>query len=312
MDRRYLDVVSHYEPCLQRHSETHFGVHYPRERTQEFAGTSRAMKIRVLSLTYKPHLPSPSDKMFTKSAEFYDALYHFKDYAAAAKQLRTLIQQTCPGATTLLDVGCGTGQHLQHLRGHYQVEGLDLNAKLLKIARQRCPGILFHEGNMVDFNLDRSFDVVTCLFSSIGYVGTIDNLAQAVASMSRHLKPGGILFVEPWFSPENYWTGRLTANFVDQPELKIAWMYLSELKGRTSILDIHYLVGTPQGVDHFTERHEAGLFAYAEYLEAFRRCGLDVRHDPTGLFGRGMYIGVDQRPRNSSELVRFGKKEISR
>ena len=234
--------------------------------------------------------------MFNQSAQFYDARYHFKDYAAAAAQLHTQIQQSFPAATTLLDVACSTGKHLQYLRAHYDVEGLDLNRKLLEIARKRCPGILFHEGNMLDLNLDRSFDVVTCLFSSIGYLTTIDNLEQAISSMARHLKPGGMLFVEPWLSPEKYWVGKLTANFVDQPELKMAWMYVSELEGRVSIFDIHYLVGTPQGIDHFTERHEMGLFTHAEYVGAFQKCSLDVRHDPTGLFGYGMYIGVDRRP----------------
>lgn len=233
--------------------------------------------------------------IFTKSARFYDALYHFKDYAAAADQLHKLIQQGCPNATTLLDVACGTGKHLEHLRAYYQVEGLDLNAKFLEIARQRCPRVVFHEANMVDFNLDRSFDVVTCLFTSISYVRTIDKVEKAISSMARHLKPGGMLFVEPWLSPENYWMGTLKVNLVDEPELKIAWMYVNELEGSISVFNIHYLVGTPQGVDHFVERAEMGLFTHAEYLEAFRKCGLDVRHDPKGLFGYGMYIGVDQR-----------------
>ena len=234
------------------------------------------------------------NSMFTYSAQFYDALYHFKDYAAAAEQLHKLIQQTSPNATTLLDVACGTGQHLHYLRAYYQVEGLDLNEKLLEMARQRCPGILLHQANMVDFNLGRSFDIVTCLFSSIGYVKSVDYLEKAIANMARHLNPGGMLFVEPWFSPENYWVGKLTANFVDQPELKIAWMYVSKLEGRTSVFDIHYLVGTPQGIDHFTEQHKMGLFAKAEYLAAFRKCGLKVRYDAKGPFGRGMYIGLNR------------------
>jgi ubiquinone/menaquinone biosynthesis C-methylase UbiE len=90
--------------------------------------------------------------MFTKSAQFYDALYHFKDYAAAAEQLHTLTQETYPGATTLLDVACGTGKHLQYVRAYYRAEGLDLNEKLLEIARQRCPEIPFHKANIVDFD----------------------------------------------------------------------------------------------------------------------------------------------------------------
>src|SRR5574341_2362153 len=101
--------------------------------------------------------------MYTKSARFYDALYHFKDYTAASKQLHALIQQHSPGAQTLLAVGCGTGKHLECLREHYRVEGLDLNPEMLKVARERCPGVPLHLEDMVDFNINHAFDAVTCL-----------------------------------------------------------------------------------------------------------------------------------------------------
>jgi hypothetical protein len=148
---------------------------------------------------------------------------------------------------------------------------------------------------MVDFDLGSKFDVISCLFSSIAYVKTTQNMMQAVANMARHLRAGGLLFVEPWFSLENYWTGRITANFVDRPDLKIAWMYTSELEGSVSVLDINFLVGQPNGVDYFKERHEMGLFSRDEYLAAFENAGLDVTHDPNGLFGRGLYIGTNSR-----------------
>ena len=230
--------------------------------------------------------------MFTKSARFYDALYHFKDYGAACRQLHALIQAHNPDAKTLLDVACGTGKHLEHLRGYYQVEGLDINADLLHVARQRCPEVPLHEENMVSFRLDRTYDVITCLFSSIGYVKLVESLDSAIASMAFHLPPGGLLVVEPWFSPQTYWVGRITANFVDEPDLKIAWMYTSEIDGRISRFDINYLVGTPKGVEHFTERHEMGLFTRDEYVGAFEKSGLTVEYDPKGLFGRGMYTGI--------------------
>lgn len=59
-----------------------------------------------------------------------------------------------------------------------------------------------------------------------------------------------------------------------------------------SILDFHYLVGTPQGVEHFTELHQLRLFTHADYQEAFREAGLSVVFDDHGLTGRGVYIGV--------------------
>jgi SAM-dependent methyltransferase len=148
---------------------------------------------------------------------------------------------------------------------------------------------------MVDFSLGHTFDVVTCLFSSIGYVKTAENLYRTVVNMVRHLRPGGLVVIEPWFTPEKYWTGTITANFVNEPNLKIAWMYISKIEGRVSILDIHYLVGTPQSVEHFEERHEIGLFTHEEYIEAFQKAGLEVQYDPEGLFGRGMYVGIKKQ-----------------
>jgi len=233
--------------------------------------------------------------MFTKSAPYYDALYSMKDYEAACAGLHELVRRLHPRAATLLDIGCGTGKHLEHLQRHYRVEGLDVNPELLEIARRRCPSARFHLADMIDFALATRFDVVTCLFSSIAYVRTVENLRRTVSNMAHHLRPGGLLVIEPWFTPETYWTGTITANFVDEPDRKIAWMYTSERAGFLSILNIHYLVGTPRGVEYFTELHEFGLFTHAEYIASVRDLGLKVEHDLLGLFGRGLYLGLSLR-----------------
>ena len=231
--------------------------------------------------------------MFTHSAPFYDALYSFKDYGAAVHDIREVLDSEAPRARSLLDVACGTGRHLELLRERYEVEGLDLNPTMLEVARKRCPGVAFHQADMADFSLEGRFDVVMCLFSSIGYVRTEARMRDAVLCMRRHLRPGGVLLIEPWFTPETYWTGTITANYVDQPDLKIAWMYTSEREGNLSVLDMHYMVGRPAGIETLRERHEVGLFTEQQHLDAYRDAGLEARREIAGPFGRGLHVAWD-------------------
>lgn len=229
--------------------------------------------------------------MFSRSARLYDAVYaSIRDYPREAAELDRLIHERSPGARTLLDVACGTGAHLEHLAG-YEAEGLDLDPEMLAVARERLPKVAFHEGDMVDFDLGKRFDAVVCMFSSIGYVRSEERLRSATAAMAHHLEPGGVLVVEPWLSPEVWVDRRVGAVFVDEPELKIARMNVGQREGDVSIFEFEYLVGTPNGLERFNERHELGLFTVEQHLEAFRAAGLEADHDPEGPMGRGLYIG---------------------
>ena len=230
--------------------------------------------------------------MFRRSAHLYDAIYSFKDYGAEAEHVHRVIQERSPNASTLLDVACGTGKHLERFRGWYDVEGVDLDEGLLEIARRRLGDVPLHVGDMTAFDLGRTFDAVTCLFSSIGYVGTPERLGRAIAAMASHVRQGGVLVVEPWLTPEVWQVGMPHLLTVDEPDLKVARLNVSERSGRLAVVDFAYLVATPAGIEHFTERHEAALFTTAEYLQAFVDAGLAVEHDEEGLTGRGLFVGV--------------------
>lgn len=231
--------------------------------------------------------------MFDRSAEVYDLVYGFKDYTGEARRLDELIRERRPDACSLLDVACGTGKHLAALADRYpDVAGLDLDEGLLEVARERLPGVTFHHGDMTSFDLGRRFDVVTCLFSAIGYAGTEARLRAAIETMTRHLEPGGVLIVEPWLEPQDWKPGHLHLLTVDEPDVKIARASVADVAGDVSIVDFHYLVVTRAGVEHFTERHEVTLFTRAQYTEAFEAAGLEVEHDVEGLIGRGLYLGT--------------------
>jgi SAM-dependent methyltransferase len=236
--------------------------------------------------------------MYAETAAYYDRLYDFKDYEQESQQVIDLVEQYLrSGGNRLLDVACGTGRHLEYLGRCFDVEGLDLSPELLEIARQRNPGVPFHQADMVDFDLGCAFDIITCLFSSIGYVKTLEALDRALSCMARHLLPGGLLVVEPWFTPEVWQPHTVHALYIDEPELKIARVNTSFVQGRLSYFDLHHLIGTPAGTEHLVEHHELGLFETDEMHDALARAGLRVTYDDQGLTGRGLFLGLQPTAR---------------
>jgi len=232
--------------------------------------------------------------MFSSSAQYYDEIYASidKDYLAEANKAHKIIQKHKQSkGKSLLDVACGTGTHAALLSKYYQVEGLDIDPKMLSIARKKHPKITFHQGDMTGFDLSPQFDVIVCLFSSIGYVKTKSRLQKAIKTMNRHLVPGGVLVVEPWFTPKQWKPGRAFITQVDKPDLKIVRMSHSGQRGKISLIEFQYLIGTSKGIAHHTEIHQLGLFTHKEYMDAFKASGLGVTHDSKGLDGRGLYIG---------------------
>ena len=49
--------------------------------------------------------------MFNRTAKFYDMIYAFKDYQAEVVKIRDRLRAEHPGAKSILDVACGSGEH---------------------------------------------------------------------------------------------------------------------------------------------------------------------------------------------------------
>jgi ubiquinone/menaquinone biosynthesis C-methylase UbiE len=230
--------------------------------------------------------------MFTQSAAFYDLIYSWKNYRQEVDRLLGIIRARVPEAKTILDVACGTGEHLRYLPD-FDRTGVDLDPKLLWVARKKLPDVAFILADMRAFDLNKQFDVAVCLFSAIGYVRTIEKLDAAVSSMAKHVSPGGILCIEPWFTPEQ-WSHRKHPSMTtaEAGDFKVCRIFAGGQSGKISTNTLHYLVADGDKVDYFTERHDLGLFTEDEMRAAFEAVGLTVHFDPVGLENRGLYIGT--------------------
>jgi len=71
------------------------------------------------------HQPST---VFSDYARYYDLLYHDKDYASDAEYVAGLIHKFHPAASSILELGSGTGKHALLLaRKGFEVHGVELS-----------------------------------------------------------------------------------------------------------------------------------------------------------------------------------------
>ena len=230
---------------------------------------------------------------YSMAAEVYDLLYAWKDYAAESRRLLGLLRgRFRPPGRRLLEVACGTGRYLEHFKDRFEVAGMDLEPGMLRVARRRLPGVALSCADMRDFDLGHRFDVVLCLFSSIGYMRNRGELCSAIRSMAAHLAPGGILVVEPWLRRQIFRPRTVHSSLEKSEAVHVSRMVVSRRRGFTSVMDMHHLVGTPDGVRHFVEHHELWMAPDAEYRAAFAAAGLTASRDPGGLTGRGLWIAL--------------------
>ncbi len=235
------------------------------------------------------------EKPYKKLAKYYDFIYSTKDYKKEADQLRRLIRKykKSPGKR-LLEVACGTGGHLQYLKKDFTITATDLNLEMLEVARRKNKsGVTFKQADMVKLNLGKKFDIILCLFSSIGYVKTYSNLGKVLNNFSDHLKQGGVVIIEPWLTRAIHKIGLPNLTTYDGNNFKIARVGISKRQGNISILDMHHLIAEKgKSVEYVVERNELGLFEVNRTLKLMQEAGLRGQFLKRGLIGRGLYIGI--------------------
>jgi SAM-dependent methyltransferase len=175
------------------------------------------------------------------------------------------------------------------------VHGIDLADGMLDVARRNHPDIPVGRGDMRSFDLGRRFDAVACLFAAVGNLNGEDELRATLRAFARHLVPGGVAVLEPWWFPENFTPGHVGGNVVTHGGMTVARVSHTVLHdtGDASRMDVHYLVARPgEDVRHFSDTHVMALYSRDQYEAAFTEAGFTVEYVTGEYPGNGLFVGI--------------------
>ncbi|MFH1653985.1 MAG: class I SAM-dependent methyltransferase [Pseudomonadota bacterium] len=222
-----------------------------------------------------------------KYARYYDIIYQDKNYPAEADFILRIMNRFCPSGKTVLDVACGTGNHLFCLEDKgLSVHGLDVSPAMINIAqakaKEKDSNITFGTGFMQCLDVGKKFDSILCLFSSINYLILYDDIKETFLRVSQHLNPGGLFVFD-------FWNG--TAVTKNYSPIKFKWMTSHDLKIlRTSetkideieqkaLIEMKFLIFERDCViDETQEKHHLRYYFINEMKNYLSMAGLRLEH----------------------------------
>jgi SAM-dependent methyltransferase len=148
--------------------------------------------------------------VFDAYARYYDLLYRDKDYCGEAQYVAESIRARLPRASRILELGCGTGAHAEHLaRLGFHVHGVDSSARMVEGAlgrRARASSevrarLSFAAGDVRNVRTGDSYDAVISLFHVMSYQLTNSDIDASFRTAAAHLDSGGVFFFDFWYGP---------------------------------------------------------------------------------------------------------------
>jgi SAM-dependent methyltransferase len=234
-------------------------------------------------------------RAFGRYSDFYDALYHDKNYEEEVSYILELTKRHGMSMGTALDVGCGTGGHMIALaRRGIDVTGFDLSEEMVRQAVAKIeadPKIAgshpIHEkkisvADIRSYGDGNKYDCVLSMFAVMGYLTSSSDLVAAFSNIRNHLKPQGLFIFDVWFA---------SAVFSQKPEERRKEISLSnrrivrlahpEMDIARQVVRVNYKVLEFEGevlCSEVDEIHEMRFFSIPELDLLLGQAGFIILH----------------------------------
>lgn len=129
---------------------------------------------------------------------YYKLLYGHRDEHEAHEWVLSIAERTgLKAGARVLDMGCGRGRHaLSFTQLGAMVTGIDISRESIAEARVLVPEADLRVHDMRVPIGTSLFDLVVCLFTSLGYSGVRRDDQLAVNAAAQALKPGGLFVLD--------------------------------------------------------------------------------------------------------------------
>lgn len=103
--------------------------------------------------------------------------------------------------SSVLDLGCGSGEFLAEINKLSNIKtciGLDISKSMLSFAKKRyeTKSIKYEIGDITNFKLDKTFDLITCNYDVINHLQNFAEWKQTFKNSYLHLNPNGIFIFD--------------------------------------------------------------------------------------------------------------------
>src|SRR5262245_18947103 len=143
---------------------------------------------------------------YASIAELYDYVVPYR----TRQDIDFFVERAQASGGPVLELGSGTGRVLIPIaRAEVTITGLDLSPNMLEVCQRRLldepeavqSRVTLKQGDMRDFDLSGTFNLVILPFRPFQHLTTVDDQLSCLASIHRHLVQGGELVLDlfnPW------------------------------------------------------------------------------------------------------------------
>ena len=260
-------------------------------------------------------------RLYHDLAYLWPLLSPVESYAREARHAQRLIRAALGPPPRgkrwrLLELGVGGGHMLRHLSPPFEAVAVDLSEHMLTLSRRLNPKVEHRAADMRTVRLGQTFDAVF-IHDAVDYMLTEDDLAATLTSAATHLRPGGVLLLQPDFVRETFPGNHADHQAFRDRQREITCVSYAHDPDRDDTLFelvmlflIHHRGSGRAGgtLEVVEDRHRLGLFPLSAWLRLLRAAGFDpelhqrdpsVRRQPQGRTPiiLGKRPPLSQRPR---------------